>query len=152
MRAGIAEGRSSGAFTAVLIAVAFVLGACGGSGGGPATTPGGTSPTASIVGTRLCHYEGDPDTPVVVYEFKADETFVIHSLAKEVDNTRGTWSLQGTSGELTIGEMKRAFTVEGMNLVLAEHPPAEWFTGSFYDPPPPKVTGFICEPEPPGAG
>jgi hypothetical protein len=127
------------------LALALLLGACG--GGSATTTPSGNpnpstgSPT-SIAGDYGCYYRGDPDSPQLGYELRQDGTFTMHSFEATVDNTTGTWSVQGDSGTFEVKGTKETFAIQGDYLVFAAHPPREWFVMS-YDPPS-SVTGFVC--------
>lgn len=121
-----------------LVALALLVGACGG-GEGKATSG---SRTTSIAANYGCTYEGDTNSPEIAYELRQDGTFTIHSLDQAVDNTMGSWSVQGDSGAFEVKGKKERFTVRGDRLVFAEHPPREWFVLS-YDPPS-SVTGFVC--------
>jgi hypothetical protein len=121
-----------------LVALALLVGACGG-GGGKATPS--SSRTTSLAGGYGCYYKGDTNSPQVGYELRREGTFTIHSIDRAVDNTTGSWSARGDTGAFEIKGKKEPFTVQGNYLVFAEHPPREWFVRS-YDAP--SSTVFRC--------
>lgn len=142
-----------------ILGIALLDAACGGGGGGKAT-PSATAttpptPTATAIGALAgdypCSAEGDVEAPTVAYEFSADGSFTIHTgpIDPQVDGTKGTWSVDGDSGVLTIGGEERHFTIEAdghLAFTKDEFPPPDWYVTT-YDPPP-SVTGFACFPEP----
>ncbi len=99
-------------------------------------------PPTSIAGDYGCYYKGDLGSPQVGYELRPDGTFTMHSFDRAVDNTTGTWTVQGDSGTFEVKGTRETFAIRGDYLVFAEHPPREWFVMS-YDPPS-SVTGFVC--------
>lgn len=127
------------------LALAHLVGACAGGGatatpsGSPTTTSGG--PT-SIAGNYGCYYRGDTGSPQLGYELRQDGTFTMHSFEPAVDNTTGTWSVQGDSGTFVVKGRRETFAIQGDYLVFAEHPPREWFV-TYYEPPS-SVTAFVC--------
>jgi hypothetical protein len=155
----ISISRAPSTLEAGLIAAALLAGACRGGGGGGTATPSGSAATASatsIAGEYACTYEGDQQAPTVVYQFRDDGSFTIHSLDPKADNTTGRWSVHGSAGLLAAKGQERRFTMEkptgsprpearpGPVLAFTENPPPDWFVVSYE--PPASVTGFFCFP------
>jgi hypothetical protein len=108
--------------------VSFLIAACGGT---PAASATGT-PGPSIAGSYGCTNPGDPDSPIFVWELRADGTLQnisppdMLALGKTAEEkiVSGTWSVTGDSGTVTSENVDYPFTVstnvEGANLRFAD--------------------------------
>jgi hypothetical protein len=98
--------RSRRTLSSGLIALALLVGACGGEDG-------------SIAGTYECQPEGvTPPPPGIIAELQEDGTLTITVEGEEWAPAQGTWSVEGDRGAWHgLGGEDEPFTVEGDRLV-----------------------------------
>lgn len=120
--------RSPWTLASGIMLVAFLMPACAGAGTGSPT--GTTGP--SIAGSYGCTNPGDPDSPIFVWELRADGTLQnvsppdILALGKTAEEkiVSGTWSVNDDSGTVTSQNVDYPFTVftnvEGENLRFSD--------------------------------
>lgn len=97
--------RAPKVLTTGLMAVALLVGACGGDEG------------ASIAGTYDCRFEEVPpgtEAPEITAELREDGTLTV---TPRGTTTEGTWSVEGDGGTWHFADRDESFTVEGDTLV-----------------------------------
>jgi hypothetical protein len=96
--------------TTGLVAVALLVGACGGDRGD------------AIAGTYNCGPEEETGQPPEVWELQEDGTLAINP----PEGPQGTWSAEGDSVVVTLEGEEARFTIEGDRLVDVRPPPGGW--------------------------
>jgi hypothetical protein len=121
----------------------MLLASCSSDSGKQATPSSSAATSPLAAGSYNCSFQGDPQSPIDVFELRADGTFTIHTFEKSVDNTQGTWSVTGSSATFKAANWEDDFTVQGGRLVFTKTPPSYW-AGRTYDPKGATVTAFTC--------